>query len=172
MNPIRLHMGGTERVDGWTNINIQPGECVDIVADVRDLSAFGDGTVEEIYASHVLEHLPFTAAGEALDEWHRALRPGGRLRVAVPDIDTIMKLATLPVISVRGIYELTRFVYGGQTDAYDFHKCGFTVETLAAVLETTGFRDVRRVASFGFLVDCSEARFVGQSISLNMEATK
>ena len=46
-----------------------------------------DGTVSAIYASHVLEHLAFDDLGKALDNCFRMLRPGGVLRLVVPDLE-------------------------------------------------------------------------------------
>lgn len=46
----------------------------------------GDGTVEVIYTSHMLEHLDRREAMRFLCESMRLLRPGGLIRIAVPDI--------------------------------------------------------------------------------------
>jgi predicted SAM-dependent methyltransferase len=43
-------------------------------------------TVDAIYSSHMIEHLVHAAAWAFLLECHRVLRPGGRLRLAVPDL--------------------------------------------------------------------------------------
>ena len=67
-------------LDGWENYDIKTGQpCFPL--------AHADGTVDEIRASHVLEHLSFRDATAALRDWFRALKPGGRLWVAVPDVD-------------------------------------------------------------------------------------
>ena len=42
-------------------------------------------TVDEILCEHVLEHLPADAWPALLADFHRVLRPGGVLRLAVPD---------------------------------------------------------------------------------------
>jgi len=55
----------------------------DIVADVLSLP-LEDSTVDEIVASHILEHTPFYS--DALGEWKRVLKPGGRVVVVTPDI--------------------------------------------------------------------------------------
>lgn len=44
-------------------------------------------TAEIIYTSHTLEHIPNDAAKWFFSEAHRALRPGGLLRVTVPDAE-------------------------------------------------------------------------------------
>ena len=53
--PLRLHIGGETAKEGWTILNVQPGPHVDTLGDCRDLSAYSDGAVTEIYASHVFE---------------------------------------------------------------------------------------------------------------------
>jgi SAM-dependent methyltransferase len=45
-----------------------------------------DGSAEVIYASHMFEHLDRHDAAAFLSEARRVLRPGGVLRLAVPDI--------------------------------------------------------------------------------------
>lgn len=44
-----------------------------------------DGAVDAIYSSHFLEHVYLTEAQDVLRECHRVLRPGGILRLALPD---------------------------------------------------------------------------------------
>lgn len=47
------------------------------------------GSAEVIYSSHMVEHLDRDEAARFLAEAHRVLRPGGRLRLAVPDLGKI-----------------------------------------------------------------------------------
>ena len=170
--PIRLHLGGKQRVDGWTIVNIKPGPDVDIVADVADLSQFADDSVDEVYASHVFEHLSMNRIGKSLLGVLRLLKPAGRFRIAVPDLDILTGLLREELITVRGRWEICRMIYGGDIDEHDRHGCGFTHDLLRECLIECGFTDVRRVNSFGLFHDASEATFLGYRISLNMEATK
>jgi predicted SAM-dependent methyltransferase len=171
MEERKLHLGGKQASPGWTIVDIENRPEVDLVSDIRTLPIASE-SVSEIYASHVVEHLPFAGVGDALDEFARVLLPGGRLRIAVPDLDTILSLMSSKLVSTVGVYELTRFVYGGQTNEHDYHRSGFNFETLSAVLEQKGFREIRRVGSFGLFLDCSEIRFLGVPISLNVEAIR
>ena len=57
--PRRLHIGGQVPHADWKILDVQPGPHVDYVGDCRDLSAFGDNSLLEIYASHVIEHLGY-----------------------------------------------------------------------------------------------------------------
>jgi ubiquinone/menaquinone biosynthesis C-methylase UbiE len=54
-----------------------------LLGDVTDLYWFADGSLDYVYASHVLED--FADWQPVLTEWVRVLRPGGRLLIAVPD---------------------------------------------------------------------------------------
>jgi len=49
------------------------------------------GTVDVIYSSHMIEHLVRNDAWAFLAECHRVLRPGGRLRLVVPDLHLLAR---------------------------------------------------------------------------------
>ena len=170
--PVKLHLGGKERREGWTIVNIQPGPDVDVVADIADLSRFADDSVDEVYASHVFEHLSMGRVGPALLGVHRILKPGGIFRIAVPDLELLASMILDEHISTYGVWEVSRRIFGGDRDEHDRHCCGFTPDTMTAALEQCGFTNIRRVDSFGLFLDASEVKFLGHRISLNMEATK
>jgi SAM-dependent methyltransferase len=52
---------------------------------------FPDDWAEEILAIHVLEHVPPPRLAATLGEWRRVLRPGGKLRISVPDSAALMR---------------------------------------------------------------------------------
>ncbi len=85
-DPLRLHVGcGARRLSGWCNVDL--GRDADLRVDVRRGLPVPDGSCAEIYAEHLLEHLAFPGEVEVvLRDWHRALAPGGRLSVGVPDV--------------------------------------------------------------------------------------
>ena len=51
----------------------------------QGLPDWADGSVECVYTCHLLEHLTYEDGLRLLREAHRVLRPGGALRVGVPD---------------------------------------------------------------------------------------
>jgi SAM-dependent methyltransferase len=57
--------------------------------DLRRGIPYPTGTFDVVYHAHFLEHVPRDAARALLAECHRALRPGGILRVVVPDLQTL-----------------------------------------------------------------------------------
>ncbi len=56
-----------------------------------DRLPFDDNSVDLIYASHVLEHVPWQKTGDALAEAYRVLKPGGSIEVWVPDFEYIVE---------------------------------------------------------------------------------
>lgn len=86
--PVKLHVGsGAERLEGWVNIDIEQLPGVDLIADATEGLPF-EG-VEAIYAEHFLEHLHARDGLAFLAEAHRALAPGGRLRLSTPNLDWV-----------------------------------------------------------------------------------
>ena len=83
---IRLNIGcDRTQISGFIGVDFNPDVHPDVVADAKELP-YEDNTVDEIYASHVLEHLTWDDGMKALKEWYRVLKPGGMLTVATPDI--------------------------------------------------------------------------------------
>lgn len=74
----------------WLNVDIKVG-IADYISDVRVLPLKWTGVFDEVRASHVLEHLFLAEWQPALQEWVRVLKPGGILRIIVPDLDIVIK---------------------------------------------------------------------------------
>jgi predicted SAM-dependent methyltransferase len=169
---MKLHIGGTVPNPDWKILDIVPGPHVDFVGSCIELGQFADGSIDEIYASHVLEHLGYREElPRALAEWRRVLRPGALAKVAVPDMFKICTLFAHPQLPQPLLNALLAMMYGGQGDAHDFHKMGFTQENLAAFLYAAGFDQVVRVEDFGLFDDTSRTMIGPIAISLNMQAS-
>jgi SAM-dependent methyltransferase len=92
-NPARLPAGCSVRyVDKFPleelrrrNPDVPQDSIVapDVICDSHSLDSVTDRSADFLVASHVLEHLHNPLA--ALLDWHRILRPGGRLVCVVPD---------------------------------------------------------------------------------------
>lgn len=83
---MNIEIGGGHLVQpGWTNLDCRNGEG-DWLRMAQDVPwPTGDGSVDVIRASHILEHVP--AGQERIDifnEAHRVLRPGGTFEVILP----------------------------------------------------------------------------------------
>ena len=80
---MKLNIGaGPTKIEDFTPLDVKHGKPAFPLP-------YDDNSIEEIRASHVLEHFSFNDAKKALIEWVRVLKPGGRLRVAVPDFEKI-----------------------------------------------------------------------------------
>ncbi len=58
---------------------------LDLTGSVEDFSQFAESEFDEIYLSHVLEHVPHAQVPGVLVGLHRILNEGGTLRISVPD---------------------------------------------------------------------------------------
>lgn len=80
----KLNLGaGEDRREGYVNIDWNELANPDVRHDLNIVPyPFSDNTFDEIYASHILEHLdkPFVV----MKELHRLLKPGGHLIIKVP----------------------------------------------------------------------------------------
>jgi predicted SAM-dependent methyltransferase len=169
----RLHIGGWVRKPGWQVLNIQPGEHVDHLGDLRDLSRFADASFDMVYASHVFEHLGHRRdVAEAFADVARIVRPGVRFFVGVPDLKTLCWFFVHREVSDEQRQHVMHMMYGDQSDEHNFHYTGFWDSYLASHLKMAGFSAVYRVETFGLFDDTSEVRLGGTLISLNMVAVK
>ncbi len=170
---MKLHIGGKEPHPEWKIFDVLPGPDVDFVGDCTDLSQFADASIEAIYAAHVFEHLGYRdELPSALAECCRVLTPGGEFMVSVPNLEVLCALLLEQDITEERRFFLMCSMFGGQKDAHDFHKVGFTEQLLRSFLLTAGFKDVLRVEDFSLFRDSSKLRLGGQLASLNVIATK
>lgn len=91
--PPMLNIGcGRRAHPDWANLDCVASAPGVIVHDARKGLPFSDATFDVVYHSHILEHFRHDEAPAFLRECHRVLRPGGILRVAVPDLEQICRL--------------------------------------------------------------------------------
>jgi len=173
--PLNLHIGGQEPHSDWKILDIESRPEVDYVGDAANLSQFADGSVDNIYASHVLEHFHHGLNQEVLQvlrEWHRVLKPGGRVMISVPDLKTLCWLYLNPNLEAIERHELMRIIFGGQMNPYDIHRVGFDFDTLGLYLSEVGFAEYKQITEFNLFRDCSSIRILDTLISLNVIAHK
>lgn len=172
---LRLNLGGAgegnndAKIPGFLTVDLREVPDTDIVSNVRDLRMFKDGTVDEIYASNVLEHFPHTDTVDVLKEWRRVLKKGGLLRVSVPDFD-----ASVRVYLKNGLLPWVQYlIWGDQKHELNFHYINFTWPLLAQCLAKAGFQDAKRVDFFPYAIKDASSLLDSRDlkpISLNVEA--
>lgn len=171
---MKLYLGSRDyRPEGFLTVDMDPTHNPDILSDVTDLKAIESASVDEICASHILEHMPWPQSFKALAEWTRVLRVGGQLSVAVPDLGLLARLIT----EGRNVWGATGLLFGvGRLEnALEAHQYGYTRDMLIGLLRSLGFdsfewwkHDVPD-ASNGWIMDDAGERI---AISLNIAAKK
>jgi len=110
--------------------------------DVSRRFRFPDASFECVYSSHMLEHLDRDAAERCIRETHRVLRPGGILRVAVPDLDAVVAAydPVDPDTFLSGLYEGNSC----RASRASQHRWQYNAGSLEALLKRAGFCDIER----------------------------
>jgi predicted SAM-dependent methyltransferase len=140
VNKIRINAGcGHQPIAGYINVDIRELPGIDIVAEITEMP-FETASVHEIYSSHLLEHFPVEHLRRVvLPYWRELLQEGGLLRAVVPDAEAMLADYCRGEMSFEDLREVT---YGGQEYDGDFHYAMFTHDSLAHIIEETGFSDV------------------------------
>lgn len=176
---VKLYLGcGWRRIPGFVHIDPDPLSHVDHIAPLDRLDMFEDDSVDLIYASHVLQKFGRYQVFDVLCEWYRALRPGGRLRLAGPDFSKAAEY----YLQNGDIREVIGLVVGGQTFPGDLNLMLFDEENLGELLIDVGFTSVDRydwrATEHAEVDDLSQAYLPhldkqrGMLVSLNVEAVK
>lgn len=99
----------------WLNFDVVPTAPGVKRWDLRRGLPFAEGEVDAVYSSHVLEHLNYEEAKRFIRDSWRILKPGGILRIVVPDLEQTTRAY---------LAELDALREGKQTDSanYDWLK--------------------------------------------------
>jgi len=125
---MQINVGcGELRLDGYLNID-RYDDRADLVADPMTLE-YED--VDEVRMDHVLEHVAIRETGPLLHHLAGWLRSGGQMVVEVPDMEEMM--------AHPGPNWLTD-IYGVQIHEGEFHRSGWTAESLVDALYLTGVK--------------------------------
>jgi len=91
-----LNLGcGSRWHPDWVNIDIAPRDPAVIRHDLSRGIPLADESCDVVYHAAVLEHLRRQEAAALLSECYRVMKPGGILRVGVPDLEKICRLYLL-----------------------------------------------------------------------------
>ena len=84
----RMNWGcGNDCPSGWINADVKDLPGVDLVGDIRDGLPLEDGWLDYAVSIHALPMISYPDLVPALQELRRVLKPGGVLRLALPDVD-------------------------------------------------------------------------------------
>lgn len=137
-NEIKLNLGcGNDIKKDYINIDKYNNTGrVDLKADIGVLP-FDDGTVDEIFTSHVFEHISINDMYAVINEWRRVLRDDGRLILHLPNLEHEINI-WLQATDDKKWLEVHR-IFGSQSHPGNTHFCGFNQGSLKSFLETFNF---------------------------------
>jgi len=89
------------------------------------------GQFDFVYMSHVLEHIPWQDSLSVAKEVSSLVKEGGYFLILVPNLEWAAKEI------LRGNFTTTLmvFLYGTQTDRWQYHYCGFTKPALKVLAD-------------------------------------
>ena len=100
---MKLNIGcGSRYLHGWENLDFRPVSPEVKPWDLRRRLPYPDGSVDLVYSSHLLEHLSPEQAAALLKDALRVLKPGGVVRMVVPDLETLARGYLEALREVRG----------------------------------------------------------------------
>jgi predicted SAM-dependent methyltransferase len=177
---MKIHIGCGKRNFGseWIHIDGEKFQHVDS-HDIF-LSCIDDNCVNLIYSAHMLEYFNEGEAIDLLGHWFAKLKPGGKLRLAVPDFEVMARLYLHEVTLRKIIGPLYGEMKMGDKTIY--HKTAYDFLSLCKLLKLIGFKNMARydwrTTEHSHIDDHSQAYLPhmdkenGTLISLNVECIK
>lgn len=145
----RLQFGcGAFPALGWINANLEPGLGVDIRCDIREGLPLRSDSINYVASMHALCELPYLEIVPALRELRRVLKPGGVIRLGLPDLDRAIAAYVKADLDYFSIPEGETASLSGkfivQMTWYGTNLMMFTEEFTRELLERAELRDITR----------------------------
>lgn len=154
---VKLNLGsGDIQIEGFENIDRKTEQ------EVYPLVADGD-SVDEMRASHILEHFASAEAYKVVKHWVSKLKPGGLIKIAVPDCRKIFEGYLNR--QAGQAFPTSGYLMGGQIDENDFHKSIYDEAALRQLMKAAGLIDIEVWSDD--VKDCASL-----DISLNLQGIK
>jgi len=143
-------------LEGWLNTDLDPVEPNVLPLDATKPFPFDNDLFDYVASEHVIEHVSFAAGQHMLAESFRILKPGGRIRIATPDLQRYLQLFNprLTLIQRRFLdWVIQTFMpdalptyptYALNNIFYNFgHQAIYDFTLLSAMVRNVGFEDVK-----------------------------
>ena len=141
---IRLNLGcGNYPMKGFVNVDQFENVKPDLMADATDLP-YNPDSIDEIYCGHMFEHLSCDEGQEALRHWLSILKPGGEIRIVVPDFDELVKLYLDNPTPEEMKHFNDLYIYSYVQESP--HRYFYSAALLKMAMETAGFKKVEQLA--------------------------
>jgi predicted SAM-dependent methyltransferase len=151
---VKVNVGAGEvHLDGWINTDVVWWSRMYL--DLTKPWPIPPKSVDRIYGDNVIEHFPLHVGRLVFRHCYNALRPGGRIRLATPDVErTARAYLDDPRLTADHLARHRRHGYPAEhavdllriTYAYHGHHQGFCYDwtALSTELADSGFADIRR----------------------------
>lgn len=116
-------------------------ENLDIIADATFSLPFANGSLDGVFASHILEHITYWREQSTIEEWARVLKEGGSLHIIVPSWEWVAR----EVLAERPSKGLKPLAFAGQINPWDVHLNMFTMRQLRALMDRAGLAVTRAI---------------------------
>lgn len=154
---LKLHLGcGRNLLNGWLNTDLKIGREI-VFVDAFQRMPFPDGTFHYVFSEHMIEHLNYFSGRRFLKDCFRILKPGGKLRIATPDIQFLIELyrPEKTDLQQRYIAWASAHFFGSDNFAQDTfvinnffrawgHAFIYDFKVLAQGLSLAGFVEIKR----------------------------
>ena len=145
--PRRLNWGcGDHTAGGWLNVDVKSGPNIDLTCDIRDGLPLESESFDYAVSIHALPELSYSEVVPALVELRRVLRPGGVLRLALPDLRRAVRAYVLGSEEYFEVGKDEARSLGGRFILhilwYGYSKTLFTEDFIEELLVGAGFESV------------------------------
>jgi predicted SAM-dependent methyltransferase len=172
--PLRLHLGSAGNyLQGWVNVDLIGMES-DVRWDLRSGIPFPDSSAEAVVLEHVIEHFTLRDDLELLAECLRVLRPGGTIRIGVPDFGRYLESYAGDGAFIDEVRpgRPTRLLAVAEVALDHGHRSVWDWETLVSVLTEAGFEAARARAWGESALEPAPDSALREPESLYVEARK
>jgi predicted SAM-dependent methyltransferase len=157
-NVAKLNVGaGPNPLPGWLNADLWPQHPEIMALNAARRLPFDDNTFDRIATEHMVEHISLQDGYRFFCECFRLLKPGGRIRVATPDLARFLALFRRDPNELQCAYMdwITRSFIAGVNGRHPTlvlnnvmrnwgHQFIYDQSILRSVLEDVGFRGFQR----------------------------
>jgi len=137
---LNLGSGGRKR-PGYFSVDMNniENDKIDIAHDLNEPLPFKDNSVDEIYASHIIEHFWYNETNNRLCDWFRVLKKGGHIDIWTFDLDIVAENIK------KDMNWVNWRLYAGANYKGSAHHACFNERWLKECMQKVGFKKLRKI---------------------------